>query len=205
MCTSHEGIPFYSQVIRTSATLRSLFEGYFTLKTTSKWWKGLTREKLDKAFLSFPSGLFFFSMLVVFVVVLLRHNRSSLVCFIQLSVCDHYTSTSFQRHKHKIQYYSFSVLFGHLGPLLIAVLVWMAAVVQVDQVDRYVWDYASMSSIIHPVPCLLHVVLINSLGAETVMACALLVSRVLQCKTKRFTENGFDRSVFHWLAQNVFS
>lgn len=69
-----------------------------------------------------------------------------------------------------------------------------------DQVDRYVSDYARMCSIIQPVPSLLHVVLINSLGAETLMACPVLVSRVLEFKTKRPTENGCDRSVFQCLA-----
>lgn len=55
-----------------------------------------------------------------------------------------------------------------------------SGVLQVDQLDGYASDYASVCSIIHPVPSLLHVVLINSLGAEALMACAVLVSRLLE-------------------------
>lgn len=60
-----------------------------------------------------------------------------------------------------------------------------------------------MCSIIHPVPSLLHVVLINSLGARVLMACAIGVTRELECNRERFAENGFDSCVFHCLAQNV--
>lgn len=55
----------------------------------------------------------------------------------------------------------------------------------------------SVCSIIHSVPSLLHVVLINSLGAGALMVSAVVVSRELECNTDRFTENGFDSSVFH--------
>lgn len=55
-------------------------------------------------------------------------------------------------------------------------------------------------SIIHRVPSLLHVVLINSPGAGALMACAVVVSRELECNTERFTENGFDSSVLHCFA-----
>lgn len=55
----------------------------------------------------------------------------------------------------------------------------------------------SLCSIIQPVPSLLHVVLISSLGARALMACATVVNKKLECNAERFTENGFDSSVFH--------
>lgn len=55
----------------------------------------------------------------------------------------------------------------------------------------------SLCSIIHPVPSLLHVVLISSLRALVLMACATVVSKELECNAERFTKNGYDSSVFH--------
>lgn len=59
-----------------------------------------------------------------------------------------------------------------------------------------------MCSIIHLAPSLLHVVLINSLGVGGMMACAVVVSKELECNTVRFTENGSDSSVFSTLLFN---
>lgn len=57
-----------------------------------------------------------------------------------------------------------------------------------------------MCSIIHPAPSLLCVDLIDGLGAEALMACAAVVRSEFECQAERFTENGFDSSVFHNLA-----
>lgn len=58
----------------------------------------------------------------------------------------------------------------------------------------------SVCSIIHPGPSPLHVVLINSLGAGALMACAVVVHRELEYNTERFAEDGFDSSVFRCFA-----
>lgn len=60
-----------------------------------------------------------------------------------------------------------------------------------------------MCSIIHLAPSLLHVVLINSLGVGALMACAVVVSKELECNTVRFTENGSDSSVFFLLCFSI--
>lgn len=57
-------------------------------------------------------------------------------------------------------------------------------------------------SIIHPVPSLLHVVLISSLGAWALMACATVVNKKPECNAESFTENGFDSSVFYYFTFN---
>lgn len=63
----------------------------------------------------------------------------------------------------------------------------------------------SLCSIIHPLPSLLHVLLINSLGAGALMACTGVVISELECNTESLTVNGFDSSICDCFAQNVIA
>jgi len=159
----------------TSLLLSSLFDGSLRLRTTSKWKEGL-EKKLWPPLCFAPevsvSAVYPWRGAIYYLIELtFTYNKA------KAPTCRH-TSTQF----HCPFGISGSIadsclcLFDSCVNYLVS-----SEVVLQDQVDSYV--SGQVCSIIHSVPCLLHVVLINSLGAGALMACAEVVGREFESNT----------------------